>query len=313
MPLEYALWPACVKAHGFTEQLAAASAAGFDRLPIGPLTYRELLRQGHSARDIVRMAEDHGLALGHFDGFANWTPYPYAPSTPEAARAVFADSADECLRSCDELGLPAICATGVFDPSLAELPVLVDAFGAFCERAAAGGIRVDLEFIPMWGIPDLEAAWNIVGGAACGNAGILLDSWHFFRGNPDFELLRSLPSGSIRTVQLADAALQYRGADLFEDCLRFRMVPGEGELDLVRLLQVLADIGGVASVGAEIFSDELDRLPADTAALRVAQASAALLDEAGFSTPDSPAAARAGGVNLQAADVQADNRQPVLH
>jgi sugar phosphate isomerase/epimerase len=246
------------------------------------------------------------VALGHYDGFANWAPYPFAPSTPEAARAVFADSADECLRVCTELELPAICATGVFDPDAVELSRLVDAFGVFCERAAALGIQVDLECSPMWGVPDLGAAWNIVGGAACSNSAILLDSWHFFRGNPDFELLRALPAGSIRTVQLADASLQLRGADLLEDCLRFRRAPGEGEFDLTRLLQILADKGGVTSVGAEVFSDELDAMPASAAAQRVAQATSTLLADAGFLGPDR--AWPAGG-----ACSDTDRQQTVLH
>lgn len=279
--MDFALWPACVKSHGFADQLAAAAAGGFNVLPIGPLTYRQLRAQGLQPRDLLTMAADHGVALGHFDGFANWTPLPFAQSTPTAAREVFSLSADECLRCCEDLALPAICATGVFDPTTAELPQLVDAFAAFCERAAALGIQVDLECIPMWGIPDLAAAWRIVDGAGCGNAAILLDSWHFFRGDPDLALLRALPAGSIRTVQLADAALQPRGADLLEDCLRFRQAPGEGELPLTEFVRILSEKGGVTSIGPEVFADELDLMSARDAAQRVAQASRQVLSAAG--------------------------------
>lgn len=32
----FSLWPACVRGHAFEQQLQAAQAAGFNRLPIGP-------------------------------------------------------------------------------------------------------------------------------------------------------------------------------------------------------------------------------------------------------------------------------------
>ena len=284
--MNFTLWPACVKSHSFVDQLAAAAAGGFNALPIGPLTYRQLRDQGLLPGDLLTMASDHGVALGHYDGFANWNSLPFAPSTPTAVRALFSVSADDCLRCCEELSLPAICATGVFDPACADFSHLVDAFAAFCERAAALEIQVDLECIPMWGVPDLASAWSIVEAAGSGNAAILLDSWHFFRGNPDLALLRTLPAGSIRTVQLADAALQARSDDLLEDCLRYRQAPGEGELPLTEFVAILAEKGGVTSIGPEVFADELDLMSAHAAARRVSQASKELLLTEGFNGLD---------------------------
>ncbi|MFV0277582.1 MAG: sugar phosphate isomerase/epimerase family protein [Parahaliea sp.] len=285
MAIEFALWPACVKTHGFRDQLQAAASAGCDTLPIGRLTYRHLREvDGHAAADIRRMADDMGVRLGHYDGFARWAPYDFADGTPVGACEVFADSVDECLAMCDALGLPAICATGVYDPSVAELPRLVDAFGRFCERAASHGVQVDLECIPMWAVPDLATAWAIVGGAACDNGAILLDSWHFFRGAPDLPLLRELPAGSIRTVQLADAGPLPAGRELLEDCLRFRRLPDEGELPLGEFIRILAEKGGVTSIGPEIFSDRLDDLDAIAAAGQAVRSSREALAAAGFAT-----------------------------
>lgn len=275
--MELTLWPACVKVHGFREQLHAAAGAGYDALAIGRLTYRSLLDAGCSAAGIRRMADDHGIRLGHYDGFARWAPYPFAESTPPAASEVFADSVDQCLEMCEQLELDAICATGVYDPATAELPRLVDAFGNFCDRAARCGVQVDLECIPMWGVPDLATAWALVNGAACNNAAVLLDSWHFFRGSADLQLLRALPSGSIRTVQLADAGALPPGRSLLEDCLGFRRLPGDGEFPLREFLEILFEKGGVRSIGPEIFSHQLDALGANEAAARCAHSTRALL------------------------------------
>lgn len=276
------LWPACVKSHGFADQLRAVAAGGFDSLPIGPLTYKSLREQGLSPADMVAMAGDQGIRLGHYDGFSDWAPLRLGADLPEAARAVFDVSSDQCLEICQQLGLDAICATGAFAVGEVEVPALADGFAAFCERAAAASIRVDLEFIPMWGIPDLETAWEIVRRADCSNGGILFDSWHFFRGRPDMALLRQLPAGTIATVQVADAATDLQGADLFEDCMRYRRLPGDGDFPLTEVLAILRDKGGVTSLGPEVFSDELDALAAEEAGRRAGAATRRIAAAAGM-------------------------------
>lgn len=280
--MDFVLWPACVKSHTFADQLKAASASGFDCLPIGPLTCKTLRSEGVSPAEIRQMASDNGIRLGHYDGFTDWAPLRYGAELPEAARAVFDVSADECLDICGELGLTRICATGAFSAGEVETAALIDGFATFCQQAARQDIHVDLEFIPMWGIPSLELAWQIVEAAGCDNGGILFDSWHFCRGTADMALLRKIPAGVIATVQLADAAAKLQGSDLFEDCIRYRRLPGDGDLPLREILDIFRSKGGITNIGPEIFSDELDLMAADKAGLAVAAATSRVLSEAGI-------------------------------
>lgn len=261
------LWPACVKSHPFQQQLNAARQAGYSHLPIGLATYQALRSDGLNDRDIVSLYDDHGLAPGHFDGFSAWAPIPFNDDLADAAKAVFDSTTDQCLTICNALGIDKICATGTFRPQQFAINQLQDGFHAFAEAAQEYNIQVDLEFLPFWGIPDLATATQILGEQRPDNAGILLDTWHFLRGNPDFDLLRSLPAGTIRTLQLADASLQPQDPDMFIDCLVYRKPPGEGELpihDVVRALKAQ----DIDDVGPEIFSSELDNLSAAAAAQR---------------------------------------------
>lgn len=280
--MDFTLWPACVRAHPFEDQLEAAASAGFDRLCIGPITYQDLIAGGNSPAAIVRMARKHGVALGHYDGFSDWAPIRFGPDLPDAARDIFDVSTDDCLRICNELGLNAICAVGAFQRGQVAMSALIEGFADFCSRAATAGLRVDLEFVPMWGVATLEDAWTIVRESGAENAGILLDMWHFFRGDPDMELLRSLPEGSISAVQLTDAAASLEGNDLFDDCLHYRRLPDQGELPVREVMEILRDKGGVRSVGPEVFSDELDRLDPREAALRTAASSQRVMARAGW-------------------------------
>ena len=68
-----------------------------------------------------------------------------------------------------------------------KLPEVVVAFARLCERAAAAGLRVDLEFLPWTIVPDLRTALQIAREADQANAGVMLDCWHFYRGGSDVD------------------------------------------------------------------------------------------------------------------------------
>jgi sugar phosphate isomerase/epimerase len=71
-----------------------------------------------------------------------------------------------------------------------------------------------------------------------------------------------------------------RGATLFEDTVRYRMFPGEGELPLVEILEILLE-KGLQEVGPEVFSDEADRLPSEEAGRRCGAGLRRVLEAAG--------------------------------
>lgn len=280
--MDFSLWPACVRHHPFEVQLRAAQAGGYNCLPIGIATYRQLVGQGMSAADIRATAEDHGIRLSHFDGFVAWVPEPYSPDLPGAARQVLSAGASECLEICEALGLTAICATGVFEPGKYSNEQLAEHWAAFARRATRVGMRAELEFIPMFSIPSLAMAWSIVEGAAVAGSAVFFDTWHFLKGEVDMPLLQSMPAGSIRTLQVADGYRERRGSDLFTDCLSHREPPGQGELELLSVLKILQAKGGVDNIGPEVFSDALDALPPLAAAAVCAEGTRSLLAQAGW-------------------------------
>lgn len=114
-------------------------------------------------------------------------------------------------------------------------------------------------------IPDLRSAWNIVGSAARPNGSVVFDTWHFFRGDPDFRLLSSLPGGAIAAVQVSDAPAKPGGALATETFNR--LLPGDGELDLVAVLWVLDGLDALRWVGAEVLSPATAAMTARHAAI----------------------------------------------
>ena len=104
----------------------------------------------------------------------------------------------------------------------------------------------------MLAINDLASAWAVVSGADRTNGGILFDTWHFFRGHPDFSTLEQISGERIFGVQVADASTTVRGS-LSEDTFN-RLMPGDGSLDLLRVIDALHRIGALRCVGPEVIS-----------------------------------------------------------
>jgi sugar phosphate isomerase/epimerase len=112
----------------------------------------------------------------------------------------------------------------------------------------------------------LKVAWDIVRQAGRANGGILFDTWHFFRGDPDMELLRTIPGDRIFAVQVNDADAEPCGT-VWEDTFR-RRLPGEGSFDVAAVMAVLAQIGGLSWVGPEVIHPEMASMhPVDAARL----------------------------------------------
>jgi sugar phosphate isomerase/epimerase len=156
------------------------------------------------------------------------------------------------LRMSEALQVVSISAIGPFQTGEVPFGKLVESFAGLCDRATELGVDVQLEFMPITAIADVATASAIVDGAGRRNGGLVVDTWHFFRGNPDLSAFDRVPGERVFAVQVADALAETRGnlvAETFD-----RMLPGDGELDLASVLRTLDRIGGLRWVGPEVIS-----------------------------------------------------------
>ena len=105
-----------------------------------------------------------------------------------------------------------------------------------------------------------------------------MDAWHLSRSNTDIDELRRVPGELVLGVQLDDGPATPE-ADLMHATLHERALPGEGQFELVALLQALRDIGAVVPVGVEVFSDDLHALGPEELAWRSASTTRRVMAE----------------------------------
>jgi sugar phosphate isomerase/epimerase len=146
------------------------------------------------------------------------------------------------------------------EPTPASLADAVAGFRVLCDQAAAHDLRVCIEFFPWSGMPDLATAWRVVEESGAPNGGILIDMmhWHHQDGGPNFALLEQIPGEHIHYVQVCDTvAPRAPAGDYMTEALENRRVPGDGDVDIRRLLRTLDDIGAEPWFAYEVFNQEL--------------------------------------------------------
>jgi sugar phosphate isomerase/epimerase len=277
------LWEWNVKAHRWADQVTAAAAGGFDVLTLPYRKYLEALSGGLVPHELRETADHAGVKLDFLDGMSSWCRVRYPQGADAFLVAALDYSEDAALRVCEQLGMTRVTAIAGFMPGEVETGELIESFGRFAERASAAGLWVDLEPMPMMGLPTLASAWEIVAAVGASNTGVMLDTWHFVRGGADYELLRSIPAEKLVNVQLVDGYSDPRGETLWDDAMGSRLLPGEGELPLLEILGTLA-LGAdrrLGSVGPEAIADELDTLAPATLGERASRATRDVLARAG--------------------------------
>ena len=186
---------------GFDERVAAAAGAGFAGIGLFAPEYERLRdEEGRSAKEIGRQLADHGLVLAEVETVHGWASE--GPAAEECRRRE-----DLAYELADEVGCRYLQAVGSHDGSIA---VAAERFAALCDRAAAHGLLVGLEWLPFTNITTAADAQTIVEAAGRPNGGYCVDIWHHRRGAND-ESLITRPAGRPR-LRGAD---ERRGAATF--------------------------------------------------------------------------------------------------
>jgi sugar phosphate isomerase/epimerase len=266
----------------YRDRLTAASEAGYQAVSLWGRDYHRARRDGHDEAEIRKMLDDHGLVVAEIDPAWWWTPGAEQVHIPPELDTieVFRYGEDELLRIADAVGARSLNAADVLGGSW-NLEQGAEAFARLCDRAAAHGLLVHLEWLAWSKIPDLGAAWEIVRLADRPNGGLNVDTWHCARTGTTAEHLGHLPGERVLAIQLDDGPAAPED-DLLHATLHERSLPGDGAFDLAGYLGALADIGTAAPVGVEVFSDTLHAAGTSAAARRAAVATRRVLERAGW-------------------------------
>lgn len=265
------LWAATVRTKTLTNRIAAAVEGRFGAVSVFPLDLRRWADEGIPPVAVGKALRDAGLVVAALDPFTQWVPHWEPPASMSSEDRAFVDFDEHTILAYAEaLGVEAINCVEPFGQRHEE-PALVDALGGFAARAKSRGFRVALEFMPISGIPDLATGRRLVETANTPSLGLVFDVWHFVRSGSSLAELETLDGDRVFEVQLADGRDPMTGADVFDDLLHHRLLPGDGDFPIRSIMEPLAQIKALRSLGPEIFSDAIDGLDAREAGRRAGE------------------------------------------
>jgi sugar phosphate isomerase/epimerase len=256
------MWSGTLGRRTIDERARATAAVGYSAMSA---PFNEAQEWERSLKEYAARAAEHGVRLLVLDPIASWTPS--AVDLPSARI--------DPLRGLDmavEMGAPVVAAIALEHPEH-SLARFVDDFGSFCDAAADRGLDVALEFVPMSAIKDAATALRILDQVERPNAGLIFDTWHFFRGSPDLDAARRLLP-HVRHLQVSDARIEVEG-NLICDTYLHRMLPGAGELPVQEVVDLVLRAERLETIGPEVFSASQHR----QGPVLAAQQAVAALDE----------------------------------
>jgi sugar phosphate isomerase/epimerase len=169
------------------------------------------------------------------------------------------------LELLGELGV----ATLILSPDFARMPRTDDygraasALGEAAEMAHRFGVRLALEFQSSSALCScLETALALVAQAGSTNAGVCLDTFHYYTGPSKFEDMTALTSSNLAWVQVSDLSGVPR--EVAGD--RDRILPGEGDFQLGPIFDYLGSLGYDGHVSLEVLNPHLWQVSADRVA-----------------------------------------------
>ena len=259
------MWGAALMAHPLQDRLDAVAASGFTHMTVFPADVARWRAGGMSDAEITRAIRASGVGVATIDPYTGWVPEWSVDGLDEFTRDFIGHAEDEVFRMAEVLETGQINMVESAGAPYEEA-AYADAMAAFAERARAQGLQPTFEFMPTSKIAGLREGWSLI-QASGANISLTFDTWHFWRSEPDHDLLRTIPMDRILEVQVADGGAEVV-EDLQTDLLYHRRVPGEGDFDLGRTLDVLRGMGPIRSIGPETFSREMNETDTALEAVR---------------------------------------------
>jgi sugar phosphate isomerase/epimerase len=252
----------------FVDRVEAAASAGYHGIGLRPGDRTRAHAAGLSDDDLRRLLDRHGVRVVEIDALVGW-------GAGDDARAKARIHEERIYELADALGAHHMTITGDLTGPWERS---VELFGAVCDRAAPHELGVALEFLPWSDVPDADTARRLVHAAGRANGGVLVDSWHHFRGAASDDQLLALPPKLVMGVQFDDGLMSGEGTLLEQT--HDRRLPGDGEFDLGHFLRLLWGNGVRLPLCVEVISPAMADRPAGDAARIAADRTRAVVDQA---------------------------------
>ena len=238
-------------------QVAAAADAGYRMVSPDVFSIRAHLAAGGSLTQLADALSDRRLACLDLAGLT--------VGADEGRTKREADELLEMARALDAMWVQVRVVDDVDERIRGLFAWSTDHFGA-------SGVGLAVEFSPLTKVKTITDARQLLAGARGDvRTGVIVDTWHFFRGDDGWPDLEQFPVDEVAFLQFSDGLPP--GENPGHDTLHRRALAGAGEFDLDRFAACLRARGFRGPVSVEVLSEELRATPVEDFARRTMETS----------------------------------------
>ncbi len=243
----YSLNSSTIRPAGLLDKIRIAADAGYAGIELWHDDIGAHLKQGGHLHDIADALGEHNLRVPTTIHLKGWF---------ESAGGEHIETMDLCkwkMEQAAAVGAEYIIAgppRGVADRALGT--------ENYRELLAVGheiGVKPAMEFLGfVEDVNTIEDALEIITAADHPDATLVLDPFHIFRGGGSLESISKLSADQIAICHFNDAPAEPPRENQQD---RDRVYPGEGILDLPRMISLLKEIGYDRWLSLELFNEDL--------------------------------------------------------
>jgi sugar phosphate isomerase/epimerase len=243
----YCLNSSTIRPTPLLRKIEVAGQAGYSAIELWHEDLDAFVASGGTLRDVRHALDDRQLTVPTTIFVKGWF---------DAGESEYPRVLDECRRRLDQAAeVGAVHIVAGPPAGRADRRQGARRYRELLELGLAVGVRPAMEFLGFVdGINTLESALEIVTRADHPAGTVVLDPFHFFRGGGSIEGIAGLNESRIAICHFNDAPAHPPRADQHD---KDRVLPGEGHLDLRRLLDLLRQVGYRRWLSLELFREDL--------------------------------------------------------
>jgi len=244
---QYCLNTSTIRPTPLLEKIAIAGETGYVAIELWHDDIDGYVASGGKLADIRKALADQNLAVPTTIYLKGWFDTTGAEHTREL---------EECKRRMDQAAeLGAVHVIAGPPPGRADRDLGARNYRELLELGLQRGVKPAMEYLGF--VEDLntiEGAIEVITKAGHPQGTVVHDPFHIFRGGGSFESLALLPGDRIAICHFNDAPshpprMQQHDPD--------RVMPGDGHLDLKRMLALLSQVGYDRWLSLELFREDL--------------------------------------------------------
>ena len=241
---KFGLNTSTIRPAGLMDKIKIAASAGYEAIELWNDDLTEYEENGGSLTDIKSALEDHGLIVPTVIALHGWL------NTTGDAHMQAIEEAKRRMNQAISIGSQRIVASPPMEQ--ADLELGGKNYHELLEIGRELGISPSMEFLGfVQGVNQVKDAWKIIENANHPDSTIVLDPFHIFRGGGKAEDMQEIPAEKISVFHFNDAPSS-PAQNMQTDA--DRVYPGDGILDLGKMISILGSSGYTGVISLELFN-----------------------------------------------------------